>query len=469
MTHPSLADTRPAVFWSDREDAPSPAPPLREATAADLVIIGGGFTGLWAAVQALEAEPGLRVAIVEAHEVGFGASSRNGGFCDPSLTHGVDNGVSHWPGEMGVLTRLGTENLAAIDASIARYGIDADFRYAPEMAVATEQWQVDELGEAIDNARAVGQTAELLDARQAQARVASPTYVGAMYLPSVLALVDPARLAWGLRSAAESLGATVYDHSPVTDISVDGSKGAGAELLVTTDSGASLRAPKVILATNAYPSPVRRVRRYVIPVYDHVLMTEPLSDLQLAAVGWAGGDGIGDAANQFHYYRMTADRRILWGGYDATYHFNNGLDPRHDQSPETHTKLAEHFFETFPQLAGLAFTHRWGGPIATTTQFTATWGTSFDGRLAWAAGYTGLGVAASRFGAAVALDLVNGRSTERTELSMVAKKPFPFPPEPLRTVGVALTKRSIQAADAHEGRRNLWLKTLDRFGIGFDS
>ena len=151
------------------------------------------------------------------------------------------------------------------------------------------------------------------------------------------------------------------------------------------------------------------------------------------------------------------------------YHFGNGVDPAHDQSEQTHGLLAQHFFATFPQLEGLRFTHRWGGPIATTTRFTVTWGRAHHGRAVWVAGYTGLGVAASRFGARVALDLLDGRATERTELAMVRRAPFPFPPEPLRWAGVALTRRAIQRSDDREGRRGPWLRLLDRFGIGFDS
>jgi len=296
-----------------------------------------------------------------------------------------------------------------------------------------------------------------------QARVNSPTYLGGLLRRNDIALVDPARLCWGLRAAAESLGATVYEHSPATGVERDGT----AIKVITADG--SIRSERVVMATNAYPGPVRRPRRYVIPVYDHVLMTEPLSAVQLASIGWGERDGIGDVSNQFNYYRLSEDNRILWGGYDATYHFGNGLEPQHDQNDATHGDLAAHFFETFPQLEGLRFTHRWGGPIATTTQFTATWGTAHDGRLTWVAGYTGLGVGASRFGARVALDIAFGQTTERTELEMVRKKPFPFPPEPLRWTGVQLTRKAIQRTDRRDGKRGLWLGLLDRFGVGFDS
>lgn len=461
----ALRASRPAVFWTDRDDGPEPAPPLQGALTADLVVVGGGFTGLWAAVQALEEEPGRRVVLVEAERCGFGASSRNGGFCDASLTHGLPNGLAQWPDELATLVRLGRENLAALEATVTRHGIAADVHRVPELAVATEGWQYDELAAGLDLHRAHGDDVELLDRAGVQERVASPTYVGGVLRRNDLALVDPARLAWGLRAAAESLGARVFERSPVTGVGRDRGRGP---LEVRTAEG-SVRADRLLLATNAYRGPLRRPRRYVIPVYDHVIVTEPLTGDQRAAIGWHHGDGVADSANQFHYYRLTEDGRILFGGYDATYHFGNGLRPELDQRTATHRLLTRHLLETFPSLEGIGVTHRWGGPIGTTTRFTATWGTGHGGRSVWVAGYTGLGVAASRFGARVALDLVDGRSTERTELEMVRGRPFPFPPEPLRWAGVTLTRRALQRADRRAGRRGPWLRLLDRFGIGFDT
>jgi glycine/D-amino acid oxidase-like deaminating enzyme len=450
------------VFWCDRDDAPEPAPALDGNITADLTVIGGGYTGLWAAIQALEEEPDLRVVVVEAERCGYGASSRNGGFCDRSLTHGLSNALSHWPDDTETLIRLGRENLDGIEASVDRYQIMADFRRAAEVGVATAAWHLEWLEESLEAHQSVGDDVELLDAHEMQARVHSPTYLGGFIRHNDASLVDPARLCWGLRTAVEKLGASVHENSTATEVTHD-----GRGLKVVTPGG-TIRSERVLMATNAYPGPVRRPRRYVIPVYDHVLMSEPLSTEQLASIGWREREGIGDVSNQFHYYRLSEDNRILWGGYDATYHFNNGLDPRHDQSDRIHGMLAEHFFETFPQLEGLRFTHRWGGPIGTTTHFAATWGTAHDGRLAWVAGYTGLGVGASRFGARVALDLAFGQTTERTELAMVRNKPFPFPPEPLRWAGVQMTRTAIQRAD-RQGKRGLWLSALDRLGVGFDS
>jgi glycine/D-amino acid oxidase-like deaminating enzyme len=207
----------------------------------------------------------------------------------------------------------------------------------------------------------------------------------------------------------------------------------------------------------------------IVPVYDYALVTEPLSSGQRASIGWQSRQGLSDTNNQFHYYRMTADGRILWGGYDAVYHWKNGFGKQLETNPEVFGRLAEHFFLNFPQLEGLRFTHAWGGAIDTCSRFTPFWGTTHGGRTAYVLGFTGLGVGSSRFGALVMLDLLDGKSTERTELEMVRTKPIPFPPEPFRSMVINLTRKALDQADRNEGRRNLWLKMLDGLGLGFDS
>lgn len=475
MTSPSIDElveaAKPAVFWSDRKDGPAPAPPLNTKRSCDLAIVGGGFSGLWAGLQALEENPGRSVVIVEANVTGFGASSRNGGFCDPSLTHGTGNGHSHWPDEMRTLLRLGDENLAGIVSTLERYAMTAPWWETNEVSMALTDWQLEELQEGVELEEFYGQTASLLDQSQAQRIANSPTYLGGLLGRSIL-LVDPARLVWDLRAAFESLGGVVHDYSKVLSIDASSrsgtSGGQGGPLQVTTKHGA-LAADRVIVATNAWAEPGKQIRNYVLPIYDHVLMTEPLSDEQFETIGWSGREGLADCANQFHYYRLTEDRRILWGGYDANYYYGNGMGPRYEKRISSHRLLGKHFFETFPQLEGLGFSHRWAGPIGTTSKFTAAFGTKHENRLAWVAGYTGLGVGASRFGARVALDLVDGLETERTNLTMVRKKPVPIPPEPLRSAAVKLTRRALVQSDANDGKRGLLLRTLDRFGVGFDS
>jgi glycine/D-amino acid oxidase-like deaminating enzyme len=458
----AVAEAKPAVFWLDDTAAPSPEPPLSGPESADLVVVGGGYTGLWTALRAKERYPDLDVVILEAGTCGSAASGRNGGFCSANLTHGFRNGLARWPDELTGLDRLGQANLEAIGETIARYGIDCNWERAGELTVARAPHELDELAEEIHLLQAAGHDVTMLDQSAARAQLDSPTYLGALSDPTGTALVEPARLAWGLRQACLDHGVRIHEHTPVTGLRRDG---VARSLLAATGS---VRADRVALATNAFPSLLRRLRPYTVPVYDLVLVTEPLSVAQSDALGWRQRQGVGDASNQFHYYRLTRDNRILWGGYEPFYYFGSRIAPALEQSDEIHGMLARHFFETFPQLEGLRFTHRWGGVIDTSTRFCAFFGTASAGKVGYALGYTGLGVAATRFGADVMLDLLYAEDSERTRLRMVRERPVPFPPEPLRYAGIRLTKWSMARADAHEGRRNLWLRTLDRLGLGFD-
>jgi glycine/D-amino acid oxidase-like deaminating enzyme len=464
----ALERARPVPYWLDQPDAPPPEaqPPLAGHATTDLAVIGGGFTGLWTALQAKEADPGRDILLLEARSVAWAGTGRNGGFCSASLTHGLSNGQDRFPGELATLERLGRRNLDEIGATIGRYGIDCDFARTGELAVATQPWQAEGLRETAELAARLGAAARLLDAEAVRAEVDSPTYLAGLWDADGCATLDPARLAWGLRQACLDAGVRICEHTPVRAVS-DGRTPAAALTLAT--SGGEVSAHRVALATGTFAPLLRRLRYYLIPVYDYVLMTEPLTAGQLASIGWSHRQGIGDSANQFHYYRLTADNRILWGGYDAVYYYGSKITAAQDQRPATFAQLARHFFATFPQLEGVSFSHKWGGVIDTCSRFCAFFGTAQGGRLAYAAGYTGLGVGASRFGARVLLDLLAGEPTELTELEMVRTRPIPFPPEPLRSAGVQLTRWSLARADEHEGRRNLWLRALDRAGLGFDS
>src|SRR5215475_6448929 len=459
----ALADAQPRPYWLDRFDAPAPLDPLDGATTADLAVVGAGFTGLWTALIAKERAPESDVVVLDAGRVGWAASGRNGGFCAASLTHGLANGIERFGDEIATLEKLGRENLDEIEAATRRYGIDCDFRRTGDLSVATAPWQLDALRDGYDDAVRYGSDVVLLDEEQTRAQVKSATYLGGLWNRDGCAIVDPARLAWGLRDACIRLGVRIFEGSAVETVTRE-----GAGLRVRTGRG-SVTTRQVAVATGAFRGPVRRLRSYVVPVYDYVLMTEPLTDAQLASIGWHNRQGVADSANQFHYYRLTADNRVLWGGYDAVYYNGGRIRPCQDHRPATARKLAAHFFETFPQIDGVRFTHTWGGVIDTCARFCAFFGTTHGGRLAYAAGYTGLGVGASRFGAEVMLDLLAGDRTELTSLGMVRTRPVPFPPEPVRSAVIQLTRWSIARADAHDGRRNLWLRTLDRIGLGFDS
>ncbi len=458
----SWADAEHRPFWLDQDRGFDPLPPLEGEAEADLVVVGGGLTGTWAALQAVEGHPDRSVVLLEGGRLADGASGRNGGFCMATLTHGIGNGLERWPEEMDAIERLGRESFAGIRDSVARHRIDCGFEQTGSLDVATAPHEVPWVEEQFELARRFGWEAELYDREGVQAEVRSPTYHAGVWI-DYAAMVDPARLNWGLARAAQANGARIHEGSPVTALRRDG---AG----VRADAAAgSVRARRALVATSAFPPLLRAVRRYVVPVYDYVLVTEPLSAEQRAAIGWANRPGLGDMANQFHYYRLTADDRILWGGYDAIYHFGNRVAPDLEHRPQTFTTLAGHLFETFPQLEGLRFTHRWAGAIDTCSRFSMMFCPALGGRALYVGGFTGLGVGASRFGARVGLDLLDGRETEATRLELVRTRPIPFPPEPLRWLGIELTRRALDRADRSQGRRGPWLRMLDRLGLGFDS
>ena len=459
-----LSQMQPQLYWLDEDPLePLPHPTLIGDVTSDLCIVGAGYTGLWTALLAKEANPDREVVVVEQRETGAGASGRNGGFCSYSLTHGFMNGYGRFKDEMAVIEKLGRENLDAIEATIKKYGIECDFEWNGELRVAVEDWQMKGLEEEANLRNSFGDNVELLSQQQIQSRIKSPIYKGALWDPDGTALVDPARLVWGLERACISLGVKIFENSHV-----DRLERTKNGMIVHTPYG-SVYATKVALATNVFKSLIKRAHKYVVPVYDFQLVTEPLSAEQLESIGWNEREGLSDAGNQFHYYRMTKDNEILWGGYDAIYNFRGKVRQEYETDAETYAHLAEAFLETFPQLKGIKFTHGWGGAIDTCSRFSPFWGMAYRGRVAYVLGYTGLGVGSTRFGAQVMLDLLDGNDNERTRLKMVRKKPMPFPPEPLRFIFIRLTQWSINQADKHQGKRNLWLKLLDSLGLGFDS
>lgn len=459
-----LSELQPDLWWLDSDPLePEARSSLIGDVGADLCVVGAGYTGLWTALLAKERDPGRSVVVVEQYETGAGASGRNGGFCSASLTHGFNNGMNRFADEMPVIEEMGRRNLDEIQETIRRYGIECDFERTGELRVAVEPWQLDDMLEEARLRNEFGDHVDVLSREQIQARIHSPIYEGALFDPDGTALVDPARLVWGLERACLTLGVTIFENSKVVRLEdVEGG------VRVHTPYGA-VTAAKVALATNVFPSLVRQARKYVVPVFDYQLVTEPLSAAQLESIGWKGREGVSDAGNQFHYYRLTNDNCILWGGYDAIYNFRGKVQREYDFNAETFATLAGHFLKTFPQLAGIKFTHGWGGAIDTCTRFSPFWGTAHDGRVAYVMGFTGLGVGATRFGAQTVLDLLDGLDTPRTRLRMVRRKPLPFPPEPFKWLFIRLTQASIRRADENQGRRNLWLRLLDRLGLGFDS
>ncbi|HXF83777.1 MAG TPA: FAD-dependent oxidoreductase [Anaerolineales bacterium] len=458
----SLSDVIYTPFWLDDPARPAPRPELTQSITTDLLIIGAGFTGLWTALLAKEDNPSRDIVILEANKTASGASGRNGGFMDASITHGFRNGLTRWKTELPTLLALGIANLNEIEATLARFGIDCDYIRSGSIDLATEPHHIQEMKNELELAAPYQTNFQFLDREQIQKIIKSPIFIAGLKRPDS-ALVNPAHLAWGLRKVCLERGVQLFENSAVTKLEEENN------FIVAHTKHGRVRASRLALATNAFPPLLKRLSYYVVPVYDYVLVTEPLTPAQRESIGWKGREGLSDANRQFHYTRTTADGRILWGGYDAIYHWNNGFDPRYEKSNHMFARLAEHFFQAFPQLEGIRFTHAWGGAIDTCSRFSPFWGTAHHGKTAYAMGYTGLGVGASRFGARVMLDLLDKKKTERTELQFVKTKPLPFPPEPLRSLGIHLTRWSMDQADRNGGRENLWLRFTNWLGLGFDS
>jgi glycine/D-amino acid oxidase-like deaminating enzyme len=458
-----------AVSYWLREPAPPGIadPPLGpgERLDVDVAIVGGGFTGLWTAIALTDTDPTLRVVVLEAATVAYGASGRNGGFCEASLTHGLANGIRHFPDELDILEREGVENLDGLIAFTREHGIDCDLEETGTLALADQPYQVDEFKAWADEAAAYGERVEFLDREAARAEVHSPIWHAGLYrLPGRDVLVDPAKLCRGIARVAHERGVRIHEGTTIRGLA----RRAG-RVIVTAANGAEVSATQVVVATSAYSGWLGRLGSTFVPVYDYALVTEPLTPDQRESIGWRRRQGLADANNQFHYFRLTADDRILWGGYDAIHHRGSRVGPELDRRAATFERLEAQFLRTFPQLEGIAFPYRWGGAIDTTSRFTVTFGRLLGGRVTYALGYTGLGVGASRWAAGVVRDMILRPDEDRLRLRLVTSPTIPFPPEPLRSLVVDVVRHELDRADRDGGHRGLILRTLDAIGIGFDS
>ena len=326
----AIANADHVPYWLDGAHAPDTNATLVRTESCDLCVIGGGYTGLWTAIIAKERDASRDIVLIDSGPVGGAASGRNGGFMDASLTHGISNGFRHFPDDIEVLEELGMKNLDDIELALQRYGIECDYQRNGVIEVVAEHhpssYETD-LHEEFDLLRRLGHEVDWLDQEQMRAAVNSPTFKGGLWDKNGSALVDPARLVWGLKSVAERLGVRIYEDTKATNLERD-----GVGVLVTTQLG-QIRAGRVALATNAFKPLLRRISNYIAPVYDYCMTTEPLTDDQLASIGWAGRQGLSDNANQFHYYRLTSDNRILWGGYDAIYYWRGRVSSELESRP----------------------------------------------------------------------------------------------------------------------------------------
>ena len=450
--------------WFDSGTMPDTLPSLDGDAGCQLLVIGGGFTGLWAALQAREKMPDLDIILVEQTFIGNGASGRNGGFLNSSITHGETNGEYHFPGETDRLHDLGQQNMKELIETLERYNIDAEYEHVGETSVATDDAMAARLREDYEEARREGKDVVWFDAEEMRQQVASPTYTAGLWSREGLdGVVNPAKLCWGLKKTILSLGVRIFENTPMHSVEVDG------DGMRTICENGEVKSDKVLMATNAFRNPLSQIRKSVVPVWDYQIATEPLSDAQLNTIGWGKSrHALSNAANMFHYYRLTKDNRITWGGGGAVrYYYGSRTDHGVADDKSRFERLSREFQETFPQLSDVKFTHRWSGIIASSTRYCLTPGVAFDGRVSWAVGYTGIGVGPTRFGARLGLELLGYYPSDVLDMIFVKKSPLNWPVEPFRWIGITLTCRALTKADANKGKRGLWLRILDYFHVGF--
>lgn len=430
-------------FWLETagEDL-TPRPSLSGPTEADVAILGAGFTGLWTAYYLLKQDPSLRVVVLESEVAGFGASGRNGAWCN--------SGFSVSPGE---LTRrfgkqatrdLLLEMRGAVD-EIGRVagaeGIDAQYFRGGQLRIARGQAQLPGIRDAYESARSLGieEDLVLLDAGETAERIRVTGARGALFNPHC-ATVQPARLARGLAGAVERLGGEIFERTTVTDFET------GANPRLVTDVG-EVRAGAVVLAGEAYLARLPKLRREVLPIYSLIVLTEPLSGAQWAEIGWEGRECVASNRYTVDYLSRTADGRILFGGRGAPYHYGSRIRDDFDLHHPTHELLRRTAREWFPVLAGARFTHAWGGPLAMPRDWMPTMSYDPGQGLATARGYTGQGVATANLSGRTLADLILGQDTAVTRLPTVNHETRPWEPEPLRWLGARYVQRGLMKAD----------------------
>jgi len=446
----------PVSFWMSRLDRPE-RPPVASDLDVDVCIVGAGYTGLWTAYYLAVAEPSLRIAVVEAEHVGFGASGRNGGWASGKLA-GLDRALGR-PEERDGARHLQEEMYRTIDemeSVVAKEAIDCDFHRGGTVVAATCTAQMHNLKRSVELKRSAGFGPEhlrWLEPGEAHQRIKASRLFGATFTPHCAA-IDPARLVLGIAVACDRLGVRIYERSP----------GEIVEGGVLT-AGGLVKAGVVVRATEAYG----RDRRSSIPVYSLMIVTEPLSTAMWQGIGLADRETFSDGRHVIVYGQRTGDGRIAFGGRGAPYHYGSRIAPDFDHEPAVFDYLERTLRAMFPVLGGVRIEAAWGGPLAIPRDWRPT--VLFDrhsGR-AEAGGYVGQGVAAANLAGRTLRDLILERGTDLTTLPWVGHRSRRWEFEPLRWTGVNLGRVLAESIDRSEqaGRRpRLRHAILDRLPIG---
>jgi glycine/D-amino acid oxidase-like deaminating enzyme len=434
-------------YWLETAGDLAPRASLEESTRADVAILGAGLTGLWTAYELLRRDPKLRVVVVEREIAGFGASGRNGGWCSAELNAGIGLMRERFgDGGARAVQEAMYETVDEVGRTCRREAIDAHFHKGGMLSVARGDHQLAaidaELAEYVE--AGFPNHYQRLSAQELGERVRVEGATGALFSPEC-AVVHPGRLVRGLAEAVERLGGVIYEQTDVT-----GYAGKPAPALHTSRGDVS--ADVVVLAGEAYLTQLPGLRRALLPVYSLIVMTEPIPEARWAEIGWAGRECMADMRLTIDYLSRTMDGRILFGGRGAPYNFGSAIDPQTERHEATHAQLRAMLVEWFPMLAGIRFTHAWGGVLGVPRDIIPSFTYDRDGGVAMAAGYAGHGVATANLGGRVLADLITGAETEVTRLPLVNHRSPSWEPEPLRWLGVRAVQKGLARVDARAER-----------------
>jgi glycine/D-amino acid oxidase-like deaminating enzyme len=433
-----------SFWWQARGGFPPRRPSLPGPAEADVCIVGAGFTGLWTAWYLKQAEPGLRVIVLEAAFAGFGASGRNGGWLTAAMPGSRDRYARGPHGRAGVLDmqRQLQQTVDEVAAVCTAEGIDAHLVKGGSLSVAFTPAQHERLQETLRADRSWGldeADVRYLDRDEIAGRIKFPNARAALYTPHC-ARLQPARLVTGLAEAAERAGAEIFEATPVSAIKPH---------RACTVFG-DVTAGYVLRATEGYTAQLGGQRRALLPMNSSMIVTEPLGDDLWREIGWDGCETLGDEAHVYIYAQRTADGRIAIGGRGVPYRFASGVDHRGATQTETVTSLTQTLRTLLPQLGQVQIEHAWCGVLGVPRDWCATVSLDAATGLGWAGGYTGHGVAAANLAGRTIADLVLGRDTPRTALPWVNHRSRRWEPEPARWLGVRGLYSSYRLADRLE-------------------
>jgi glycine/D-amino acid oxidase-like deaminating enzyme len=432
-------------FWLEHSgDDLTPRPPLDGSISVDVAILGAGFTGLWTAYHLLKRDPSLKVVVVEAEIAGFGASGRNGGWCYSVFPYPPLKMQAHYGRDAARAVCLAMyETIDDIQRVIAEEGIDAHFTRSGSIELARADYQMPIIEEMYEEYRAIGleDHYELLDAAQTAERIRVAGAVGAFTVKDG-GPVQPARLARGLARAVERHGGTIYEQTRVTDYI------PGPLPRLDTDRG-NISAKAIVLAGEGYMTWLPKLRRRVMPVTSHIVLTEPLSDDLWQQIGWERREVVGGFGTTGAYLNHTADGRIAFGPYRGRYPFNARITDAIDRREDVFEHGRRSALEWFPMLAeaGVRFTHSWGGVLGVPRDHMPVMTYDRKTGVALAYGYSGEGVATTNLSGRVIADLITERDTELTQLPMTKHQPLDWEPEPLRWLGYSIVRSGRYRAD----------------------